>query len=424
MIFRQKRHHARVNGNQNSDDTSSMSSTKESNVRNEQDNVLLKRLEQSNERINQLDNDLKMVVCQKEELEIERDSFKSKYFKLNQELNKMLNGNDKRVIDIEQILSENRYLKEKMNELVQEKNHALTNASKYKELLQTHRSAYNHLGKVQSTGTVLTHKQVQHLLKQSYLVPGTPETENDLRSIAEALYENLKDKNMTITHQRKTNKILANRVAELENLLADTSLITKSDQTNTLINLLDRTPTPPIPDSATSQFINSVDEQQQQTSPTQIFSFSSTWTPISPLINRISDEDITNKIKGIKHHPTIATTSVKNILECHQSRKTSNRSDSVDLEMDDPLQSPTLTTSIAYLEERDLLPINKHTTTSITEHSTFNLDMDETMKDNVEHLHALLNTATSSLIADKTADQLFESSNVTNSNSSLANLTC
>lgn len=47
---------------------------------------------------------------------------------------------------------------------------------------------------------------VQSLLKQSYEVPGTPETENDLRSIAEALFENLKDKNVTITHQRKTNK--------------------------------------------------------------------------------------------------------------------------------------------------------------------------------------------------------------------------
>ncbi len=52
-----------------------------------------------------------------------------------------------------------RYLKEKINELIQEKNHALANATKYKELLQTHRSAYNRLGKVQSSGNVLTHKQ-------------------------------------------------------------------------------------------------------------------------------------------------------------------------------------------------------------------------------------------------------------------------
>jgi len=52
---------------------------------------------------------LKLIVCQKEELEIERDSFKTKYNKLNQELNKMLNGNEKHTIDIELTLSENRY---------------------------------------------------------------------------------------------------------------------------------------------------------------------------------------------------------------------------------------------------------------------------------------------------------------------------
>jgi len=51
---------------------------------------------------------LKLIVCQKEELEIERDSFKNKYTKLNQELNKMCNGNEKQIVDIELVLSENR----------------------------------------------------------------------------------------------------------------------------------------------------------------------------------------------------------------------------------------------------------------------------------------------------------------------------
>ena len=32
----------------------------------------------------------------------------------------------------------------------------------FQELLQTHRSAYNRLGKVQSSGNVLTHKQGYH----------------------------------------------------------------------------------------------------------------------------------------------------------------------------------------------------------------------------------------------------------------------
>jgi len=59
-------------------------------------------------------------------------------------------------------------------------------------------------------------------------------------------------------------------------------------------------------------------------------------------------------------------------------------------------------------------------TTSITEHSTLNLNTNQTADIDTEHLHDLLNTATSSLL-DKTNDR---SSKMTKSNSSAANLTC
>ncbi|CAF3785815.1 unnamed protein product [Rotaria sp. Silwood1] len=372
-IFRQKRHRTRINSTQKDHDD------KELNNHNEEQTILLKRLEQSNERINQLDNDLKIIVCQKEELEIERDSFKTKYSKLNQELNKILNGNEKHIVDIELVLSENRYLKEKINELIQEKNLLAANTAKYKDLLQTHRSAYNRLGKVQSSGNILTNKQVRSLINQSYLVPNTADTEQDLRSIAEALYENIKDKNITIIHQRKTNKILANRVAELEKLLAESNLASKSDQTSSLINLLDRSPTPTISDSATSEFVNSIDELQQP-SPTQIISFSQTWptSSSSSASIRTSEDDFNNKIKTIKHTPT----AIKSTLECHQSTKLRSKSESIDLEMDDPLQLTSLTSSIAYLEERDLIP----PTTPDSDHHSSN-------QEDIEQLQQLLNTA-------------------------------
>lgn len=112
-----------MNSNQTIETDSSISSRND--LHNDEQNILLRRLEQANERvrelilfhsidhrvkITQLDNDLKVLVCQKEELEIERDSFKTKYSKLNQELNKMLNANGKQIIDIESVLSENRYV--------------------------------------------------------------------------------------------------------------------------------------------------------------------------------------------------------------------------------------------------------------------------------------------------------------------------
>jgi len=341
-IFRQKRHLARGGSHCQETDVESKSN---STQHQEEENLLLQRLEKSNEKINQLENDLKLIVCQKEELEIERDSFKTKYLKLNQELNKMLNGNEKQIIDIELILSENRFLKEKVNELTQEKNLAQTNVMKYKDLLQNRRSAYNDLGKVQSSGNILTHKQVRSLINQSYLVPSTPETEQDLRSIAEALYENLKDKNLTITHQRKTNKILANRVAELEKLLAENSLASKSDQTNSLMYLLDS--------NSTSQFVNSIDEHHP-TSPSQIFNFPSTWpnSPPSSSSTRTFDDDFNLKTKDLKQTTFLKSTT----LDCRQSRRTSTRSESIELEMDDPLHSPPVAPALAYLEEQDLIP--------------------------------------------------------------------
>lgn len=122
------------------------------------------------------------------------------------------------------------------------------------------------------------------------------------------------------------------------------------EQTSSLINLLDRTPSPPIPDSSTSQFVNSPDKLQPL-SPTQIFSFPPTWSRLPLSSTRILEDDYSNKNKELKH----TATSMISTLECHQSTKLRSKSESTDLEMDDPLQSPTLTSSIAYLEATDLM---------------------------------------------------------------------
>lgn len=124
------------------------------------------------------------------------------------------------------------------------------------------------------------------------------------------------------------------------------------DQTNSLVNLLDRPATPTLPDSITSQFVNSIDELQQP-SPTQILSFSQTWSTSPPASSvRTFEDEFTNKLKAIKANPN----TTKNKLECHQSTKIRTKSDSIDLEMEDPLQMTSLTSPIAYLEERDLIP--------------------------------------------------------------------
>lgn len=56
----------------------------------------------------QLERDLQQVLDEKEELVTERDVYKTKYARLNQELNYILKGDEKRVVDIDALVMENK----------------------------------------------------------------------------------------------------------------------------------------------------------------------------------------------------------------------------------------------------------------------------------------------------------------------------
>ena len=112
----------------------------------------------------------------------------------------------------------------------------------------------------------------------------------------------------------------------------------QSGQAGSLIDLLDRTPSP---DDNISQFVNNTDNFQQLPS-NQIFSFPSS--------------SITDASSKMAQTVKRSTTSTQSTLECHQSTETKNRSESADLDMDDPLQSPPLASSLAFLKDRDLIP--------------------------------------------------------------------
>ena len=56
----------------------------------------------------QLERDLQQVLDEKEEHVTERDAYKSKYERLNAELNYILKGDEKRVVDIDALVMENK----------------------------------------------------------------------------------------------------------------------------------------------------------------------------------------------------------------------------------------------------------------------------------------------------------------------------
>lgn len=55
-----------------------------------------------------MERDLQQILDEKEELVTERDVYRNKYDRLNKELNYILKGDEKRVLDIDNLVMENR----------------------------------------------------------------------------------------------------------------------------------------------------------------------------------------------------------------------------------------------------------------------------------------------------------------------------
>uniref|UniRef100_A0A8C2YIK0 Coiled-coil domain containing 149 n=1 Tax=Chinchilla lanigera TaxID=34839 RepID=A0A8C2YIK0_CHILA len=183
---------------------------------------LVQQLERAKEQIESLEHDLQASVDELQDVKGERASYQDKVDRLNQELNHILGGHENRIIDVDALCMENRYLQERLKQLHEEVNLLKSNIAKYKNALERRKNSKGQ-GKSSSSALtgVLSAKQVQDLLSEDHgcSLPATPQSISDLKSLATALLETIHEKNMVIQHQRQTNKILGNRVAELEKKL-------------------------------------------------------------------------------------------------------------------------------------------------------------------------------------------------------------
>ncbi|KAM6205629.1 coiled-coil domain-containing protein 149 [Sarcoramphus papa] len=183
---------------------------------------LVQQLEKAREQIETLRYDLQAALDELQDVKEERSFYQDKSDRLNQELNHVLGGHENRIIDIDALCMENRYLQERLKQLQEEVNLLKSNITKYKNALERRKNAKTHSRSSSSALTgVLSAKQVQELLSEDHgcSLPATPQSISDLKSLATALLETIHEKNMVIQHQRQTNKILGNRVAELEKKL-------------------------------------------------------------------------------------------------------------------------------------------------------------------------------------------------------------
>ncbi|XP_060134942.1 coiled-coil domain-containing protein 149 isoform X1 [Zootoca vivipara] len=183
---------------------------------------LVQQLEKAREQIETLQHDLQAALDELQDVKEERSSYQDKSDRLNQELNHVLGGHVNRIIDIDALCMENRYLHERLKQIQEEVNILKSNIVKYKNALERRKNSKSHSKSNSSALTgVLSAKQVQELLSEDHgcSLPATPQSIYDLKSLATALLETIHEKNMVIQHQRQTNKILGNRVAELEKKL-------------------------------------------------------------------------------------------------------------------------------------------------------------------------------------------------------------
>ncbi|XP_059673556.1 coiled-coil domain-containing protein 149 [Gavia stellata] len=183
---------------------------------------LVQQLEKAREQIETLRCDLQATLDELQDVKEERSFYQDKSDRLNQELNHVLGGHENRIIDVDALCMENRYLQERLKQLQEEVNLLKSNITKYKNALERRKNSKTHSRSSSSALTgVLSAKQVQELLSEDHgcSLPATPQSISDLKSLATALLETIHEKNMVIQHQRQTNKILGNRVAELEKKL-------------------------------------------------------------------------------------------------------------------------------------------------------------------------------------------------------------
>ncbi|XP_033632756.1 coiled-coil domain-containing protein 149-like [Asterias rubens] len=183
---------------------------------------LVNQLEAAREQLQALERDLVAKIDEQTELVTERGYFRDKAERLNQELNYVLAGDEKRIVDVDALIMENKYVKERLKQALEEKSIAHATVSKYKTALERRRGKNTiKLGSTTSGGLLVSPKQVEQLLAEgkSGGIAATPSSVADLQSLASALLDTIHDKNMALNHHRNTNKILGQRVAELEKKL-------------------------------------------------------------------------------------------------------------------------------------------------------------------------------------------------------------
>ncbi|KHJ97571.1 hypothetical protein OESDEN_02450 [Oesophagostomum dentatum] len=183
----------------------------------------LGRYEKLYKEFKQIETDLHTVLGIKEELVLERDALVKKVERLSTEMAFLLNGDPRRVAeDLDSLVAENRFLKARLDSANEESETMKATLSKYRAMTEARPSTANtmvnqdsSLGE-KSSVAVVNMKQIRELLSSHAIKLD----DNDYKAITAILLDLCNDKQMALTHLRRANKVLGNRVNEVESHLA------------------------------------------------------------------------------------------------------------------------------------------------------------------------------------------------------------
>lgn len=167
--------------------------------------VLIQQLEGAQGHVLELDRHVKELEDEKEELVNERGYFSTKCESLLKCLEEERTRQPPSHSTLQTLLDENRQLKLTLVDAEAERDHAKGKVERYKRAAERKKV-------IEAAGS----EQVFNLADRKQDLKLTVKRISELESLANSLSQSVKEKSVTITHQKKANKVLATKVAELE----------------------------------------------------------------------------------------------------------------------------------------------------------------------------------------------------------------
>lgn len=166
--------------------------------------VLIQQLEGAQRHVSELERRVQELEDEKEELMNERGFFSTKCESLVKCLEEERTRQPASHSALQTLLDENRHLRLTLVNAQAERDHARSKIDRYKRAVERKKV-------IEAAG-----EQVVNAVDRKQDLKLAVKRIGELESLANSLSQSVKEKSVTITHQKKANKVLATKAAELE----------------------------------------------------------------------------------------------------------------------------------------------------------------------------------------------------------------